>query len=69
VLGLKTYPYTVEHFADANGRSLIDFWVIHGMTHAYPDGDPRYGWTDPIGPNVTKAAYDFFMAHPMTGKR
>jgi len=67
-LGLKTYPYTVEHFVDAKGRSLIDFWVIQGMTHAYPDGDPHYGWTDPIGPNVTTAAYEFFMRHPMSKK-
>jgi poly(3-hydroxybutyrate) depolymerase len=65
VLGLKSYPYSVEHFVDARGRSLIDFWVIQGMTHAYPDGDPRYAFTDPRGPNVTKGAYDFFMAHPM----
>jgi poly(3-hydroxybutyrate) depolymerase len=64
-LGLKTYPYSVEHFLDGRGRSLVDFWIIQGATHAYPDGDPRYGWTDPIGPNVTRAAYDFFMAHPM----
>jgi len=64
-LGLKSYPYSVEHFLDARGASLIDFWVLQGATHAYPDGDPNYNWTDPIGPNVTKAAYDFFMAHPM----
>ena len=38
------------------------------MTHAYPDGDPRYGFTNPRGPNVTKAAYEFFMAHPMKKK-
>jgi poly(hydroxyalkanoate) depolymerase family esterase len=69
-LGFKgSYPYTVQRFLDARGRSLVDFWIIHGATHAYPDGDPNYGWTDPLGPNVTKAAYEFFMAHPMEGRR
>jgi poly(hydroxyalkanoate) depolymerase family esterase len=68
-VGLKGYPYSVEHFVDARGRPLIDFWIIQGMTHAYPDGDPRYDWTDPLGPNVTKAAYEFFLAHPLETSR
>jgi poly(hydroxyalkanoate) depolymerase family esterase len=64
-VGFKgSYPYTVQHFVDSKRRSLVDFWIIHGATHAYPDGDPDYGWTDPLGPDVTKAAFEFFMAHP-----
>ena len=68
-VGLKSYPYTVQRFVDAKGRSLIDSWIIHGATHAYVGGDPNYEWTDPLGPGVTKAAYDFFMAHPMEARR
>ena len=64
-----SYPYTIQHFVDANGRSLLDFWIVYGATHAYLDGDPNYKWTDPLGPNVTEAAYRFFMAHPMEGRK
>jgi poly(hydroxyalkanoate) depolymerase family esterase len=55
-----TYPYTVEHFADANRCDVVDFWVIHGMEHALPSGPPDQPWTDPLGPDLTAASYRFF---------
>jgi poly(hydroxyalkanoate) depolymerase family esterase len=61
----STYPYSIEHFVDARGRPLLDFWVIYGLGHDYPGGDPRGTYTDPYGPNITPAAYEFFMRHPM----
>jgi poly(hydroxyalkanoate) depolymerase family esterase len=66
LLGFKgSYPYSVERYVDARGRPLIDFWIIHGATHSYPGGDPNYSYTDPLGPDITTAAYRFFLAHPM----
>jgi poly(hydroxyalkanoate) depolymerase family esterase len=62
--GLRSYPYSVLHYADAKGRSLVDHWVIHGLNHAYPGGNTDANWTDPIGPDVTSAAYRFFLGHP-----
>lgn len=59
-----SYPYSVLHYVDAKGRALVDHWVIHGLGHAYPNGNTTANWTDPLGPDVTTAAYSFFMEHP-----
>jgi poly(hydroxyalkanoate) depolymerase family esterase len=63
VVGLTSYPYTVRRYNDAQG-DLLDYWIIYGLDHAYPGGDPAASFTDPAGPDVTRAAYEFFMAHP-----
>ncbi len=64
ILGWATYPYTVRSYDDAAGENILDYWVIYGLTHGYPGGDPTASFTDPQGPAVTEAIYDFFMAHP-----
>jgi poly(hydroxyalkanoate) depolymerase family esterase len=67
VIGFQdTYPYTVESYADSRGCDVLDFWVVHGLEHAYPNADPSTEFSDPLGPDITTAAYRFFMAHPMT---
>jgi poly(hydroxyalkanoate) depolymerase family esterase len=58
------YPYTVEYYDDAEGRPLIEHWLMHGLNHAYPNGDPAGSFTDPLGPDITNALLDFFLAHP-----
>lgn len=60
----STYPYTVQTYNDAAGADLIDLWWIYGLDHAYPGGDPGASWTDPLGPDITTAAWNFFVAHP-----
>ncbi len=64
VLGLQNYPFTIERYTDARGCPLIDFWIIHGLTHNYPGGNPEGNFVDPIGPNITVASYNFFLANP-----
>jgi poly(3-hydroxybutyrate) depolymerase len=59
VTGWKSYPYTVEHY----GGGIVDWWLIHGLNHDYPNADTRSTFTDPAGPNITRAAWDFFEAH------
>ena len=64
-IGLQgSYPHSIEHYVDARGASLVDFWTIYGLTHNYLSGNPEASFTDPLGPDITGAAYDFFMAHP-----
>lgn len=63
------YPATVEHYVDRDERSLVDLWIVHGLGHAYPGGDPRGSFTDPLGPDVTAGFADFFAAHPMSAPR
>ncbi len=59
------YPYTIDHYVDRNACPLLDFYLIQGLSHAWPHGDPRGSATDPNGPDVRLAAYLFFMEHPM----
>ncbi|HUP85782.1 MAG TPA: PHB depolymerase family esterase [Acidimicrobiales bacterium] len=63
VRGNKPYPYSIEHHADAVGCAIVDFWILHGLGHDYPGGDPAGTFTDPAGPDVTTAAYDWFLRH------
>ena len=60
-----SYPYTVQRYDDAHGCDVLDFWVIHGMEHAYPDAPGDGPYTDPLGPDIKTAAWNFFAAHPM----
>jgi poly(hydroxyalkanoate) depolymerase family esterase len=62
-----SYPYTVAHYDDANGCDVLDVWLIHGMEHAHPDAPGDGPYTDPLGPDVTTASYDFFSSHPIGG--
>ena len=57
------YPYSVEHHADRSGCDVVDFWLIHGLSHDYPGGDPAGSFTDPAGPDVTTASYDWMLRH------
>jgi poly(hydroxyalkanoate) depolymerase family esterase len=56
----KSYPYSVFTYGDA----LVQFWLIHGLGHDYPGGDPKGTFTDPLGPDITTGAYNFFVTHP-----
>jgi poly(hydroxyalkanoate) depolymerase family esterase len=62
VTGWSSYPYTVDHYDDATGRAVVDRWLIHGLNHDYPNGDYRSTFTDPAGPDITTAAWNFFVA-------
>ncbi len=47
--------------------ALGELWIVHGEFHAWPGGPPlttAEPYTNPGGPNITDAAYRFFMAHP-----
>lgn len=60
VTGWTSYPYTVERYRNGAGAPVVDWWVIHGLGHNYPNGDTRATFTDPAGPDITTAAWRFF---------
>jgi poly(hydroxyalkanoate) depolymerase family esterase len=61
VVGFRgSYPYTVASWRDARGCEVLEFWAIHGLEHAHPDASGDGPYTDPLGPDVTTASYDFF---------
>jgi poly(hydroxyalkanoate) depolymerase family esterase len=63
VIGFQqTYPYTVTTY-DAAGCDVLEFWTVHFMEHAHPDAPGDGPYTDPLGPDITAASYDFFSSH------
>ena len=56
--------YTVTTYGDGHGRDLIDYWLIHGMNHAWSGGSSTEQYADPSGPSETDAMYAFFSSHP-----
>ncbi|MGR4069043.1 extracellular catalytic domain type 1 short-chain-length polyhydroxyalkanoate depolymerase [Billgrantia sp. C5P2] len=57
------YAYTQTRHQDADGRSCLEQWVIHGAGHAWSGGDARGSYTDPKGPDAAKEMLRFFNAH------
>ncbi|HYI45030.1 MAG TPA: PHB depolymerase family esterase [Actinomycetota bacterium] len=63
----EQYPHTIESFAGADGETLLQMWSIHGLGHAYGGGDPDGSFVDPLGPDVTRSAYEFFINYSLEG--
>jgi poly(hydroxyalkanoate) depolymerase family esterase len=56
--------YTVTTYGDGHGHELIQYWLVHGMSHAWSGGNSIESYADPAGPNETAAMYAFFANHP-----
>jgi poly(hydroxyalkanoate) depolymerase family esterase len=53
------HTYTIDCYADASGRPLIEYWFVHGLGHMWSGGsDPTV--SDPLGPDATAALWRFF---------
>ena len=61
------HAYTRTLHAAADGRTLIEQWVVHGAGHAWFGGSPAGSYTDPKGPDATGAMLRFFLEHPAAG--
>jgi poly(hydroxyalkanoate) depolymerase family esterase len=57
--------YTVRNYVDAQGRELMQYWLVNGMPHAWSGGCSCQSYSDPTGPDETAAMYSFFVNHPM----
>ena len=51
------------HFG-SGGRTIVESWVIHGMTHAWSGGGADGSYTDPAGPDASEEILRFFAANP-----
>ncbi|MEN3274158.1 MAG: hypothetical protein V7636_2919, partial [Actinomycetota bacterium] len=62
--GWTDYPTSISRYRDTTGKIVVESWLLHGMSHAYPGGDRTAGtFTDPHGPDVTTAMFEFFLAN------
>jgi poly(hydroxyalkanoate) depolymerase family esterase len=57
--------YTLNTYSNGHGAELGQYWLVHGMGHAWSGGNPAESYADPSGPDETAAMYAFFMNHPM----
>ena len=54
--------YTRAQSVDPSGTVLIEQWTIEGQGHAWSGGDRSGSYTDPSGPEASRAMVEFFLA-------
>ena len=52
---------TRSRWHDAQGREVVEAWVVPGMGHAWSGGSTRGTHTFPTGPDATERMLDFFL--------
>jgi poly(hydroxyalkanoate) depolymerase family esterase len=53
--------YTRTAQADASGKIALEHWLVHGAGHAWSGGSKKGSFTDPRGPDATRAMLRFFL--------
>jgi poly(3-hydroxybutyrate) depolymerase len=54
------YAYTHATQRDAEGRSIMEQWVVHGLGHAWSGGNCAGSYTDARGPDASAEMVRFF---------
>ncbi|HWA37659.1 MAG TPA: PHB depolymerase family esterase [Burkholderiales bacterium] len=62
----RGYTRTVQ--ADRSGKPAFEHWVVHGAGHAWSGGSGRGSFTDPTGPEASRAMLAFFRAASKAGR-
>ena len=56
-------PTELTRYANASGKSFIEYWSINNGPHAWSGGSKQGSYTDPDGPSASKAMLTFFLQH------
>ena len=54
-------------YADESQVARLEQWIVHGAGHAWSGGSPTGTYTDPLGPDASRAMLSFFRAHELAG--
>ena len=57
------HAYTVSTWDDNRGNEIQEYWRITDMDHAWSGGSVLGSFTDPRGPDATRAIWAFFANH------
>lgn len=60
--------YTRTLYTTSKGLPLLEQWIVHGAGHAWSGGSTKGSYTDPSGPNASRAMMRFFLARKRPAK-
>lgn len=58
-----SFTRTVQ--SDESGEALLEQWVVHGVGHAWSGGSAEGSYTEPRGPDASRAMVRFFFRHQL----